>query len=784
MRRKKKQLQSVYKVDPWRIIETEFNPQTNFLSETVFSLGNGNVGIRGSFEEGYDGPAGTSMEGTYLNGFFEKVPIHYDETAYGYATHTETMLNLPNGKRIQLQLEDEVFSLFTGTIEKYQRELDLQQGILRRYTRWVSPKGKIVDIEVERMVSFAEEGLVLIRYAVTPINFNGTIQIISMLDGHVHNQTAENDPRIGTSLTGQTLKLEKLEQQDDISKLLQVTTFSKLQVLSCMQHLIEAGQCSDRINRVHGQMLEQRYLFSAKQGERISLTKSVLYLRSDRTPSERLWETADAIFETVNQQGWAHYHLMQRQVLDDFWMHCDVDIAGNQQLQQGLRFNLFHLFQSAGRDGISNIAAKGLTGEGYQGHYFWDSEIYIIPFFIFTQPWIARKLLEYRYSTLDQARRRAQTLFRRKGALYPWRTITGVECSSYYPAGTAQYHINADIVHAIRQYEMATGDWEFIRDYGAEIIFETARIWLYIGAFNNDHAERFCIYTVTGPDEYTALVNNNFYTNAMAKSHLNYAAALAEKMALDDSEAFERIRQKIELSTEEIRQWQAAANAMYLPKDEKKGIHPQDDSFLDKPVWPFDSTPETHYPLLLHYHPLDIYRHQVCKQADVVLALYLLHDQFSREEKKANLDYYEQVTTHDSSLSRCIFSIISAETGDLENAFSHFMETARLDLDNLQGNAHHGIHTASMAGTWLSLVSGFAGMRIGESGIRFSPQIPAALEGYGFRIKYRGNCIKIEVAEKEISMKLLEGDGLTLYYGNQPVHLFPDQPLHLPREEG
>ncbi|SMP38436.1 glycoside hydrolase family 65 protein [Anoxynatronum buryatiense] len=782
MSRNRQQKKIFYKVDPWKIIETDFDPQTNFLSETVFSLGNGNLGIRGSFEEGYDGPAGTSMEGTYLNGFFEKVPIHYDETAYGYATHTETMLNVPNGKLIQLQIEDEVFSLFTGTIEKYRRELDLQQGILRRYTRWVSPRGKIVDIEVERMVSFAEDSLVLIRYAVTPVNFNGTVQVISMLDGHVHNQTAENDPRIGTSLTGQTLKLEKLEQKEDASKLLQVTTHSKLQVLSCIHNLIESGHCINRMNHAHGQMLVHRYTFAAKMGERISLTKSLLYLRSDRVPPDQLWEMADTILETVKQQGWAHYHMVQRQVMDDFWMHCDIDIAGNDELQQGLRFNLFHLFQSAGRDGSTNIAAKGLTGEGYQGHYFWDSEIYIVPFFIYTQPWIARKLLEYRFNTLDQARRRAHTLFRKKGALFPWRTITGIECSSYYPAGTAQYHINADIVHAIRQYEMATGDWEFILNFGAEIIFETARIWLYIGAFSGGSPQRFCIFTVTGPDEYTALVNNNFYTNAMAKSHLNYAAALAKRIAREDDEDFSRISRKIDLGAEEIEQWQMAADAMYLPKDEERGIHPQDDSFLDKPVWPFDTTPENHYPLLLHYHPLDIYRHQVCKQADVVLALYLLHDQFSHEEKKRDLAYYEQVTTHDSSLSRCIFSIIGAETGDTEKASSHFLETARLDLDNLQGNAHHGIHTASMAGTWLSLVNGFAGMRISEEGLRFSPQIPVGLTGYSFRIKFRGNCFKVNVSVQETTVKLLEGDGFEFYYGDEKFLLLPEESIQLQRK--
>jgi alpha,alpha-trehalose phosphorylase len=757
-----------YGKDPWKIVETEYSANANFLDETVFALGNGHIGTRGTLEEGYDGPAGTSMEGTYLNGFYEKVPIHYDETAYGYATHTETMLNLPNGKAIQVMVEDENLSLFTGVLEHYHRELDLQQGVLRREMRWISPKGRIVNIETQRLVSFVDDRLMMIQYAITPVNFSGEITIISMLDGHVHNQTAENDPRIGTSLQGQTLQLERIDQLGHMSRLMQVTTYSKLHVLTGVSHLIQSDQPNNHETTIHGQMAQHRYTFQAEQGKRIGVTKAVVYLRSDKDYLESLWETADTVLKSALEKGWAHYHFMQKQVLEDFWTHSDVTIEGDALLQQGIRFNLFHLFQSAGKDGHTNIAAKGLTGEGYQGHYFWDSEIYISPFFLYTQPWQARKLLEYRYHTLDKARQRAFKLFRKPGALYPWRTITGIECSSYFPAGTAQYHINADIVYAIRQYVKATDDYDFLKEFGAEMVFETARIWMYLGTYSPQRDNCFCINTVTGPDEYTALVNNNFYTNAMAKMHLSYAAETAQLLEDLYPTEYQRISSKIMLKKQEKTAWEEAANTMLLLKDEALGINPQDDSFLDKALWPFEETLREHYPLLLYYHPLDIYRHQVCKQADVLLAMYLLGDQFTMEEKRANLDYYTPITTHDSSLSRCIFSILEAETGNVDEALNLFIDTARLDLDNRHGNAHHGIHTASMAGTWLSLVAGLAGMRLYDDQLHLSPHLPKNWTSYGFRLKFKGNGIKVTVSEENVELELLEGDKVSvLIYGSE-----------------
>ena len=410
-----------------------------------------------------------------------------------------------------------------------------------------------------------------------------------------------------------------------------------------------------------------------------------------------------------------------------------------------------------------------MTGEGYEGHYFWDTEIYIFPFFLYSKPEIAKKLLEYRYAGLDKARERARQMSHAKGALYPWRTIAGDECSAYFPAGTAQYHINADIAYSIKLYFEASGDLGYMAEAGAEIVLETARIWMGIGGY--DRAGRFCINEVTGPDEYTALVNNNYYTNAMAQMHLRFAADIADTLSRERPAELARIAAAIGLEPAEIAEWRRADALMALPYDTALGIHAQDDSFLSKKKWDFAATPKENYPLLLNYHPMVIYRHQVCKQADVVLALLLLPDQFTLEDKRRDFDYYEAVTTHDSSLSSCIFSIIASEVGYHDKAYDYFMETARLDLDDTHGNTHYGVHTAAMAGTWMGVSYGFAGMRVVDGALRFHPALPARWQHYQFRIQLRGALLQVRVDAEEARYTLLEGESIDFTHAGVPVTL-------------
>ena len=522
---------------------------------------------------------------------------------------------------------------------------------------------------------------------------------------------------------------------------------------------------------IDGDLVKTEYRFDAQAGEKITLDKFICYTTTIDLAEQELRAAASAEVLQAAQAGYEKLRLDQAAFLAKFWHNSDIEIGGDVSLQQGIRFNIFHLLQSTGRDGRTNIAAKGLTGEGYEGHYFWDTETFVLPFFLYNTPEISRKLLEYRYNTIDRARERARQMSHNRGALFPWRTINGDECSAYYPAGTAQYHIDADIAFAVKRYVEATGDDDFLVTCGAEILFETARLWADLGRFIPARGDKFCINGVTGPDEYNAVVNNNCYTNLMAKVNLEYANRIAGWMKGSHPGQYEALKKKIGLAEEEVLFWKKAADSMYVPYDTGLGIHLQDDAFLDRAPWDFENTPRQNYPLLLHYHPLVIYRHRVCKQADLVLALFLLGDLFTAEEKKRNYDFYEPYTTHDSSLSTSIFSVMASETGYPDKVYAYFMNTARMDLDDRHGNTKDGIHAANMAGAWMCLVNGFAGMRTHEHTLSFNPTLPQGWQSYSFKILFRGSRIQVTVTGQGAQYRLLEGEALTLLHSGKEVRV-------------
>ncbi len=765
-----------FPLDPWCLRESAFDTGTNFLHETLFALGNGYIGLRGCHEEGYAGPAGTSLDGTYLNGFYESEPIVYPEAAFGFAKTNQFMLNVPNAKGIELWLGDERFDLMHGTLGRYERTLDFRTGILRRALEWTSPSGRRLALASRRLVSFAHKHLFAIEVEITPLNFSGALRVVSLIDGAVSNQQAGSDPRIGSAVSGPALHFEAAQQDATASILSQRTHNSGFTLVSAIDSALTAGaEALTAVAFRDGQRLGQSYSLQAVSGQALRLNKFGVYFSSRDYPAAALAGMAREALAQARAVGFDALAQSQQAYLTDFWNQADVEIDGDDALQQGMRFNQFHLLQSVGRDGKTNIAAKGVTGEGYEGHYFWDTEIYIFPFFLYSKPEIARKLLDYRYAGLDQARERARDLAHAKGALYPWRTIAGEECSAYFPAGTAQYHINADIAYSIKLYFEATGDLDYMARAGAEIVIETARIWLGVGAY--DRAGRFCINEVTGPDEYTALVNNNYYTNAMAQMHLRFAAEVVDTLRTRRPADLQRIAAATALETGEAADWLRAAGRMALPYDAALGIHEQDDSFLSKKAWDFAATPKENYPLLLNYHPLVIYRHQVCKQADVVLALLLLSEQFTLDDKKRDFDYYEALTTHDSSLSTCIFSIIASEVGYPAKAYDYFMRTARLDLDDTHGNTHYGVHTAAMAGTWMGVAYGFGGMRVTDGALRFAPTLPAKWRHYQFKIHIRGALLQVRVEAGHVEYRLLRGESLQFRHRGARVAVSVESPL-------
>lgn len=766
----------------WQLTESTFEPETNLVHETLFALGNGFMGLRGSHEEEFEELAGTTLEGNFINGFYEASPMHYPETGYAFAQEHQFMLNVPNTKSISFSLDTEQFDIFKGKIINYNRSIDFRHGILERNLEWMSPQGKHIKVRSRRLVSFSRKNIFAIEYEISSVNFTGTLELISGINGLVKNRETGTDVRFGVATRGQTLQLIESEQKENFSALIHKTRSSGLSIISAIDNEVTLSTNvpirSELIT--NDQRLEQVFEIQLKPGETARLVKYGAYITSQECKENKLSFTAKEQLTKAKEDGFEVLVAEQEKYLADFWHVADIEIKGNEALHQALHFSQFHLLQSVGRDGRTSIAAKGLTGEGYGGHYFWDAEIYALPFYLYTSPEIARKMLEYRYSILDKARQRAAEMSHCKGALFAWRTIAGEECSGYYPAGTAQYHINADIAYAIRQYYESTGDEEFLRKYGAEIVLETARIWMDIGAYIENKGGKFCINEVTGPDEYTALVNNNLYTNAMARMHLRFANELYTRFKKEYPEDFKRIVKATDLAEDEPKNWQHAADNMYMPYDKKLGIHAQDDSFLDRAIWDLKSIPKEKHPLILHYHYLVIYRYQICKQADVVLAEFLLGDEFNFEDKKRDYDYYEAITTHDSSLSLCTYSIMASEIGYHDKAYEYFAQTARGDLDNLHGNTSHGVHIAAMAGTWLAVINGFAGMRVYDAKIQFAPYLPDAWEHYTFKVCFRGRLLKISVGKTETIYELVEGEPLEFKHYGKPVKLVLGETKALP----
>jgi trehalose/maltose hydrolase-like predicted phosphorylase len=752
----------------WQIREQNFSINDIHLYETLFALGNGYLGMRGTFEEGLGDKA---LEGTYINGFFESAPIIYGEKFIGYAENKQTILNLANAKVIRLVIGEqddqncEEFNLINGKILSYQRTLDMSDGVLRRNVRWQSPSGKEVQLDIERLVLQTHHHVALIRYQLTPLNFDGSLTLISGIDGAIRQgEHAEGDPRLGTQFSGDVLQLQEKNFITDTALMMHRTVNTGFSVACGVKNILDTNCSVEMIN--NEQFIGLVYRTHSQRGKTITLDKYMVYATSLDTEFVQLVPTIAAKLEETVQIGYENLYNAHKNYLTEFWESADITIEGNETMQRGIRFNLFHLLQSTGRDGRTNTAAKGLTGLGYEGHYFWDTEIYILPFFLYTQPKIARKLMEYRYHILNKARERARQMAHPCGALYAWRTINGEECSANFPTGTAQYHINADIAFAIQRYFDATQDGDFMKQYGAEILCETARLWLDVGEYIPTRGNRFCINGVTGPDEYQILVNNNAYTNLMARENLRYACEMLTWLRKTDTQAYETLTQKINLKADELMDWQEAADMVYIPYDEERGIIPQDDAFLSKPVWDFEHTPHRNYPLLLHYHPLVVTRYQVCKQADLILAEFLLNDQFDREQKMHDYHYYEPLTTHDSSLSGSIFGIMAAELGNIEKAYRYYTETATMDLENKHGNTQTGIHTANMAGAWQGIVFGFAGMRAKE-GLSFNPTIPKQWRSYTFKVRYRGSLLSVRVTPGGASFKLLAGEPIEIRVNNQ-----------------
>jgi alpha,alpha-trehalose phosphorylase len=743
-----------YPVDGWCVRETALHLDLLDQSESIFALSNGHLGLRGNLDEGE--PRGLS--GTYLNGFYESYPLSYGERGYGFPEDGQAVVNVTDGKVIRLLVEDEPLDVHRGRLEQHERVLDFRTGILERRLRWTSQSGRTVKVRTRRLVSFEQRSVAAIEYEIEAVDRPLRVALQSNLIANQPQEPGSADPRSAAEL-GSVLE-SRLSTGTDLRVVLGHTTHrTGLQLAAGMEHVVDAE--SDVATHNQHDDDHGRVAIAARitPGRPLRLWKFLAYHWSSQQSMDWLRDQVDASLAIARAEGFDALAADQKRHLDEYWAVADVDIEGDDEVQQGLRFALFQLLQAAMRAETRAIGAKGLTGSGYDGHAFWDTETFVLPSLTYSKPELARDALQWRHSTLDLARERAAQLGLR-GAALPWRTIHGEECSGYWPAGMAAFHVNAAVADAVRRYVFATEDEDFERECGLELLAETARLWTSLGHHHGDGS--FRIDGVTGPDEYSALIDNNVYTNLMAQSNLRAAAACVRRRP----EAAERLG----IAGDEVEAWEAAADAMFVPYDEQLGVHPQDQDFTMHERWDFENTAPEEYPLLLHHTYFDLYRKQVVKQADLVLALYLRGDAFTPDEKRRDFEYYEPLTVRDSSLSACIQAIIAAEVGHLQLAHDYLAEAAAMDLRDLESNVRDGLHIASLGGALMAVVCGLGGVRDHDHQLAFAPRLPPGIGRVRFPVVFRGRRLLVQVEHDGVTYALDEGEeAVEILHWGEPV---------------
>jgi alpha,alpha-trehalose phosphorylase len=752
-----------FPVEPWAVRETALALESLAQTESVFALANGHIGLRGNLDEGEP----YAIPGTYLGGFYEVRPLPYAEAGFGYPEDGQTVVNVTNGKIIRLLVEDEPFDVRYGVTRRHERVLDLRDGVLRRTAEWTSPTGRTVRVSSTRLVSFAQRAVAAIEYVVEAVDGEFPVVVQSELVTNEEGPAVSSDPRAAAALAT-PLENDTYDTVDLRAVLVHHTKKSDLRMAAAFDHIVEGPD--DTVSRCEGFPDHARVTVTSvlAPDRPLRVVKLLSYGWSAQRSAAALRDQVGAAGESARHTGWDGLVAAQRSYLDEFWERSDVEIEGDSELQQAARFALFHTLQAGARGEQRAIAAKGLTGPGYDGHTFWDTDTFVLPVLTYTAPHAAADALRWRHQTLDLAKERARTLGL-EGAAFPWRTIRGQECSSYWPAGTAAFHINADIADAVARYHAVGDDPEFEHSVGVELLVETARLWRSLG--HHDASGAFRIDGVTGPDEYSAVADNNVFTNLMAQRNLRAAA--------DAVERHPRRAAELEINDEEAAGWRDAAAKMVIPYDEALKIHPQAEGFTSHQRWDFEECTSEHFPLLLNFPYFDLYRKQVVKQADLVLALFLCGDSFSPDEKLRNFDYYEALTVRDSSLSACVQAVMAAEVGHMDLAYDYFAEAALMDLDDLEHNTRDGIHIASVAGTWIAAVAGFGGMRDHGGKLSFSPRLPTALTRLKFRLMFRGRSLQVEVDDKQARYSLVAGKSLEIHHHQQRVTVTPDKVLEL-----
>ncbi|CAL9341809.1 putative glycosyl hydrolase [Streptomyces sp. enrichment culture] len=754
-----------YTVEPWCVRETALNLDLLAQSESVFALSNGHVGWRGNLDEGE--PHG--LPGSYLNGVYELHPLPYAEAGYGYPESGQTVINVTNGKVLRLLVDDEPFDLRYGRLVKHERTLDLRRGVLERVCEWSSPAGPTVRVRSTRLVSLTQRAIAAVSYEVEPLDSRTRVVIQSELVANESLPDPNGDPR-----TAKALKSPLVPEEDMAAghRLLLVhrTRTSGLRVAVAADHVVDGPERTSTSTESNADVARLTITSVLEPGQRLRVQKTVAHGWSGTRSRPAMSDQVEAALAAAAHSGWDGLVEEQRAYLDDFWDRADVEVDGDEEIQQAVRFGLFHVLQAGARAEQRAIPAKGLTGSGYDGHAFWDTEMFVLPVLTYTAPKAVAEALRWRQDTLPAARDRAAQLGLR-GAAFPWRTIDGSEGSAYWPAGTAAFHVGADIAHAVVRYTATTGDTDFERDTGLELLVETARLWRSLG--HHDHHGTFHVDGVTGPDEYSAIVDDNVYTNLMARANLLAAAEACERHP--------DVAGRLGVDEEESAAWRDAAEAVHIPYNHELGVHEQHEGFTRHQRWDFARTRPDQYPLLLHFPYFDLYRKQVIKQADLVLAMYTcgrFFDEYCDEEQIArNFAYYEPLTVRDSSLSACCQAVVAAQTGHLRLAYDYTAEAALMDLADLEHNTRDGLHIASLAGTWMALVAGFGGTRREEEHLSFAPRLPEKFSRLAFRLQFRGRRLRVEIGADKATYTLLSGPPLRIRHHGTELTVNGDGPV-------
>ena len=733
-------------VDPWKIIEEHYDPKHVKASESIFSLGNGAMGQRANFEEHYSGP---TFQGSYVAGVYYPDKTRVGWWKNGYPKYFAKVLNAPNWIGIDIAVNGQRLDLNKQNVLSFKRVLNMKTGIYTRTATVAFEDGTQIAIEVERFLMMGKREAGAIKYAITPINGKVSLQWMPYVDGNVTNEDSNWDDPFWKHMNHKMLGAFAALKSQTFKSAFEIVTYMQTQLLLNDKPIKQQLQ-----NTKKASCLTQSYTLECGQNETATLIKFGGYLSDQYYAKDALLEESEKIAQKLTAKGWDVLRREQEMAWDMLWQTSDIEIEGDQAAQQAIRFNIFQLNQTySGEDPRLNIGPKGFTGEKYGGSTYWDTEAYCLPFYMATKSSdVARNLLKYRYNHLQAAQQNAAMLgFTNGAALYPMVTMNGEECHNEWEITFEEIHRNGAIAFAIYNYVRFTKDTTYIPEMGLEVLIGIARFWALRVSYS-ERLQQFVILGVTGPNEYENNVNNNWYTNYIASWCLKYAAQQSRDVQTNHPEDYIRIKEKTQLNTDELIQWQSIADTMYFPYDERHQIFLQQDGFLDKELKSVDHLKDNERPINQHWSWDRVLRSPYIKQADVLQGFYFFEDQFSLEELKKHYEFYEPFTVHESSLSPCVHAILASKLDKMDDAYRFYLRTSRLDLDDYNKEVHEGLHITSMAGTWMSIVEGFGGLRIENGLLSLNPKLPENWSSFSFKINYQGAPLKVHVSRSATTL--------------------------------